>query len=61
MKTFRIYVTDKSQALSVLEASEFEAKDGATYVEVSIQPEQKMDVITLLNRQKVVLYDIEEV
>ena len=61
MKTYRIYVTNISQAYSVLTQSEFQVSEGASFVEMTIDPARKMDAITLLNRARVVLYDIEEV
>lgn len=61
MKTFRIYVTNISQAFNVLAENGYNVSEGATYVEINVEENKKMDLITLLNRAKVVLYDIEEV
>lgn len=60
MKVFRIYVTNISHAFNVLAGEGYQATEGSSYVEVHIDEHQKMDVITLLNRAKVILYDIEE-
>lgn len=60
MKVFRIYVTNISHAFNVLAGDGYQATKGGTYVEIHIDEYQKKDVITLLNRAKVILYDIEE-
>ena len=60
MKTFRIYVTNISQAFTVLAENGYNVTEGATYVEIHVDENKKMDLITLLNRAKVILYDIEE-
>jgi hypothetical protein len=60
MKRFRIYVTNISQAYNVLAENGYNVTEGATHVEIHVNENKKMDVVTLLNRAKVVLYDIEE-
>ena len=61
MKKFRIYVTNITQACTVLANQQFQVMEGPTYIEVDIDPAKKMDVVTTLNSAGVVLYDIEEV
>lgn len=60
MQTYKIYVTNISQALAVLKEQGFEGKDSGTFIEIAFNPSQKMSVIMLLNQNKIVVYDIEE-
>ena len=59
MTQYRIYVTNISQAISVLAEQGYNVFNGGTFVQVEIDPENKMDVIVALNKQNVVVYDIE--
>ncbi|KYG92111.1 hypothetical protein MHH70_03395 [Metasolibacillus sp. FSL H7-0170] len=60
MQTYKIYVTNISQALTALKEEGYEGKDSGTFIEVAFDPNQKMSVIMLLNKHKIVVYDIEE-
>ena len=60
-KQFRMYVTNITQAINVLRNEGVTAiADGAS-IKLSIPEEQKTNIILLLNKEKVVVYDIEEV
>ena len=60
-KEFRMYVTNITQAISVLREAGIEASTVGTAVQLRIPEEGKTDVIVLLNSKKVVIYDIEEI
>ena len=60
MTQYKIHVTNISQAVTVLTSNGYEAVDGGTYVQFQANKEQKMDIIVLLNKHNIVLYDIEE-
>ncbi|WP_042473560.1 hypothetical protein [Bacillus ndiopicus] len=60
MQTYKIYVTNISQALAALKEEGYVGKDSGTFIEITFDPNQKMSVIMLLNKHKIVVYDIEE-
>ncbi|MGM9949602.1 MAG: hypothetical protein ACI33P_05725 [Lysinibacillus sp.] len=60
-KEFRMYVTNITQAISVLREAGIEASTFGTAIKLHIPEEGKTDVIVLLNKEKVVVYDIEEI
>ncbi|OCS89177.1 hypothetical protein [Caryophanon latum] len=59
MQTFKIYVTNITEALSVLQQANISAKNGGTFVEVEIDPTKQTETILLLNKGNIVVYDIE--
>lgn len=60
-KQFRMYVTNISQAINVLQKEGIKAIAEASSIRFSIPEDQKMNSILLLNKEKVVVYDIEEI
>lgn len=60
-KDFRMYVTNITQAISVLREAGVEAAADGTSIKLSVPEQTKTDVIVLLNKEKVVVYDIEEI
>ena len=60
-KQFRMYVTNITQAINVLRNEGITATTEGTSIKLSIPEEQKTNIILLLNKEKVVVYDIEEV
>lgn len=60
-KQFRMYVTNITQAINVLRNEGITAVAEGTSIKLSIPEEQKTNTILLLNKEKVVVYDIEEV
>ena len=60
-KQFRMYVTNITQAINVLRNEGITATADGTSIKLSIPEEQKTNLILLLNKEKVVVYDIEEV
>ena len=60
-KQFRMYVTNITQAINVLRNEGIAATPNDTGIQLSIPEEQKTNIILLLNREKVVVYDIEEI
>ena len=60
-KQFRMYVTNITQAINVLRNEGITAIAEASSINLSMPEDQKTNVILLLNKEKVVVYDIEEV
>lgn len=60
-KQFRMYVTNISQAINVLQKEGITAIAEASSIKFSMPEEQKTNIILLLNKEKVVVYDIEEI
>lgn len=60
-KQFRMYVTNISQAINVLQKEGITAIAEASSIRFSIPEDQKTNSILLLNKEKVVVYDIEEI
>ena len=60
-KQFRMYVTNITQAINVLQNGGITASAEGTSIKFSIPEEQKTNTILLLNKEKVVVYDIEEI
>lgn len=60
-KNYRLYVTNIDQALSVLKDLDITASSNGTGIAFAISEAQKMDVVIRLNKEKIVVYDIEEV
>ena len=60
-KQFRMYVTNISQAINVLQKEGITAIAEASSIRFSIPEDQKTKSILLLNKEKVVVYDIEEI
>ena len=60
-KQFRMYVTNITQAINVLQKEGIIAIAEASSIKFSIPEEQKTNIILLLNKEKVVVYDIEEI
>lgn len=60
-KQFRMYVTNISQAINVLQKEGTNAIAEASSIRFSIPEDQKTNIILLLNKEKVVVYDIEEI
>jgi hypothetical protein len=60
-KSYRIYVTNIDQAMAALKAFGIEARAIGTYIHFMIEESRKMDVILHLNKEKIVVYDIEEI
>lgn len=61
MQSFRIYVTNITQALSVLQQANIHARNAGNCVEIHINPQDQVKTISLLNSASVVIYDIEAV
>ena len=59
-KQFRMYVTNITQAINVLQKEGITAIAEASSIKLSMLEEQKTNAILLLNKEKVVVYDIEE-
>lgn len=59
MKQFKVYVTDLSAAQKALTEIGMEATVGSTYLTVECEEARKMEMITQLNKSRVVVYDIE--
>ena len=59
-KQFRMYVTNITQAINVLQNKGIRASAEGSSIKVNILEQQKTDVILLLNKEKVIIYDIEE-
>jgi len=60
-KQFRMYVTNITQAINVLRNEGITVTAEGTSIKLSIPEEQKTNIILLLNKEKVVVYDIEEI
>lgn len=60
-KEFRMYVTNITQAINVLREAGISASVDGTYIRLNIPEEKKTEVILMLNKEKVVVYDIEEI
>lgn len=60
-KQFRMYVTNITQAINVLQKEGITAIAEASSIKFSMPEEQKTNIILLLNKEKVVVYDIEEI
>ena len=60
-KQFRMYVTNITQAIHVLRNEGITATAESSSIKFNIPEEQKTNIILLLNKEKVVVYDIEEV
>ena len=60
-KDFRMYVTNITQAISVLREAGVEAAADGTSIKLRVPEQTKTDVIVLLNKENVVVYDVEEI
>ena len=60
-KQFRMYVTNITQAINVLQKEGITAIAEASSIRFSVPEDEKTNIILLLNKEKVVIYDIEEV
>lgn len=60
-KQFRMYVTNITQAINVLQKEGTTAIAEGSSIRFSIPEDQKTNIISLLNKEKVVVYDIEEI
>ena len=60
-KQFRMYVTNITQAINVLQKEGITAIAEASSIKFSVPEDEKTNIILLLNKEKVVVYDIEEV
>lgn len=60
-KEFRMYVTNITQAINVLREAGISASADGTCIRLSIPEGKKTEVILMLNKEKVVVYDIEEI
>ena len=56
-----MYVTNITKAIHVLRNEGITATAESSSIKFSIPEEQKTNIILLLNKEKVVIYDIEEV
>ena len=56
-----MYVTNITQAINVLRNEGITAIAEGPSIKFSIPEEQKTNIILLLNKEKVVIYDIEEI
>ena len=61
VKEFRLNVTNITQAISVLRKAGVEASVDGTSIKLRVPEQTKTDVIVLLNKEKVVVYDVEEI
>ena len=61
VKEFRLNVTNITQAISVLRKAGVEAAADGTSIKLRVPEQTKTDVIVLLNKEKVVVYDVEEI
>ena len=61
IKELRLNVTNITQAISVLREAGVEALADGTSIKLRIPEQTKTDVIVLLNKEKVVVYDVEEI
>ena len=61
VKQFHIYVTNITKAINILRNEGITATAESSSIKFSIPEEQKTNIILLLNKEKVVIYDIEEV
>ena len=61
VKQFHIYVTNITKAINVLRNEGITATAESSSIKFSIPEEQKTNIILLLNKEKVVVYDIEEI
>ncbi len=61
VKEFRLNVTNVTQAISVLREVGVEASVDGTSIKLRVPEQTKTDVIVLLNKEKVVVYDVEEI
>ena len=61
VKEFRLNVTNITQAISVLREAGVEASADGTSIKLRVPEQTKTDVIVLLNKEKVVVYDVEEI
>lgn len=59
MQTFNIYVTNITEALTVLQQGNISARSRGACIEVTIDPSKQTETILLLNKNNVVVYDIE--
>ena len=59
MQTFKIYVTNITEAITVLQKEHIAVRNAGTCIEVTIDPSKQTETILLLNKHKVVVYDIE--
>lgn len=58
---YQIYVTDLSKAQQALTNEGITSRIQGMYVETSYETGKKMELIRLLNKARIVVYDIEEV
>ena len=56
-----MYVTNITKAINVLRNEGITVTAESSSIKFSIPEEQKTNIILLLNKEKVVIYDIEEV
>lgn len=60
-KDFRMYVTNITQAINVLREVGIASTADGTYIRFRIPEKKKTEIILLLNKKQVVVYDIEEI
>ena len=60
-KQFRMYVTNITQAINVLRNEGITAITDGTSIKFGVPEEQKTNIILLLNKEEVAVYDIEEI
>lgn len=60
MTQYRIYVTDLAKAQQALTSEGIESMIQGTYLSTKYEAEKKMELIMLLNKARIVVYDIEE-
>ncbi len=60
-KDFRMHVTNITQAISVLKEVGVESATDGTSIKLRVSEQTKTDVIILLNKENVVVYDVEEI
>ena len=56
-----MYVTNITEAITVLRNEGITATADSSSIKLTIAEDQKTNVIVLLNKEKVVVYDIEEI
>ena len=59
MVTYKLYVTDVSRTLTVLKEANVSCVAKDTYVEVTADETQKMEIVKVISAAKIVMLDIE--
>lgn len=59
LKQFKVYVTDLTLAQKALAEIDLDATINGTFLTVDCEESRKMEIITHLNKSRVVVYDIE--